>query len=297
MATKTSSAKKSKVSVEKQESVKHLQSLFEKYPVFAIADLKGLKASQLQILKKKFKDEIEVHIAKNTLTKIAISNLSGKYKDQDSIKNYLEGANAFIFSKKNPFYMYLMFEKNKVASAASPGDIAPSDLTVTAGNTGMQPGPILSKFGAAKIQTKMQDGTVWISKDTVVAKKGDAISADLADLLGKLGLKPILVGIKLKMGYDGGVIPGDVLAINLNEYKANLAAAVHEAFNLSINAVYPTKETAPMLIAKAYFEAKSVAVKSGSPIPEVMGEVLALAERRGKAVAKVVKEKHPEINL
>ncbi len=228
MAPKKSSAKKSKVSVEKQESVKRLQSLFDKYPIFAIADLKGLKASQLQVLKKKFKDEIEIHIAKNTLTKIAISNLSDKYKDSDSIKAYLEGPNAFIFSKKNPFYMYLMFEKNKVASAASPGDIAPNDLTVTAGNTGMQPGPILSKFGAAKIQTKMQDGTVWIAKDTVVAKKGDAISADLADLLVKLGLKPILVGIKLKMGYDGGVIPGDVLAINLDEYKANVAAAVHE---------------------------------------------------------------------
>jgi large subunit ribosomal protein L10 len=297
MASKTSSAKKSKVSVEKQESVKHLQFLFEKYPIFAIADLKGLKASQLQILKKKFKDEIEIHIAKNTLTKIAISNLSGKYQDQESIKKYLEGPNAFIFSKKNPFYMYLMFEKNKVASAVSPGDMAPNDLTVTAGNTGMQPGPILSKFGAAKIQTKMQDGTVWIAKDTVVAKKGDAISADLADLLGKLGLKPILVGIKLKMGYDGGVIPADVLAINLDGYKANVVAAVHGAFNLSINAVYPTKETAPMLIAKAYAEAKSVAVKSGSPVPEVMGEVLALGEQRGKAVAKAVKEKHPEINL
>lgn len=297
MAPKKSSAKKSKVSVEKQESVKRLQSLFNKYPIFAIADLKGLKASQLQVLKKKFKDEIEIHIAKNTLTKIAISNLSDKYKDSDSIKAYLEGPNAFIFSKKNPFYMYLMFEKNKVASAASPGDIAPNDLTVTAGNTGMQPGPILSKFGAAKIQTKMQDGTVWIAKDTVVAKKGDAISADLADLLVKLGLKPILVGIKLKMGYDGGVIPGDVLAINLDEYKANVATAVHEAFNLSINAVYPTKETAPLLIAKAYAEAKSVAVKSGSPIPELMGDVLALAEQRGKAVAKAVKEKHPEINL
>lgn len=298
MAAKTSSAvKKSNVSEEKQRAVARLQSLFEKYPVFAIADLKGLKASQLQVLKKKFKDEIEIHIAKNTITKIALSNLSGRFKDLEAINKYLEGPNAFIFSKKNPFYLYLMFEKNKVASAASPGDIAPSDIMVSAGNTGMQPGPILSKFGAAKIQTKMQDGTVWIAKDTVVARKGDTISADLADLLGKLGLKPILVGIKLRMGYDGGVIPGDVLAINLDQYKADLASAVRGAFNLSVNAVYPTRETAPLLIAKAYMEAKSVAVKSGSPIPEVMGEVLALADQQGKAVARAVKEKHPEIKL
>jgi large subunit ribosomal protein L10 len=128
-------------------------------------------------------------------------------------------------------------------------------------------------------------------------KKDDAISADVADLLGKLGLKPIMVGLKLRMGYDGGIIPGDVLAINLDEYKANLAKAVHEAMGLSINAVYPTKETTPLLIAKAYMEAKSVAIKSGMPIPEVMGEMLALAESQGKAVADAVKKKHPEIQL
>jgi hypothetical protein len=33
------------------------------------------------------------------------------------------------------------------------------------------------------------------------------------------------------------------------------------------------------------------------PIPEVMGEVLALAESQGKAVADAVKKKHPEIQL
>lgn len=288
---------KKHVSPEKEQAVKDLQALFDKYPIFAIADLKGLKASQLQVLKKKFKDVLEIHIAKNRLVKLALLNLKKKHKDIGKLNEYLSGPNAFVFSRKNPFALYLMFEKNKVESEASAGDIAPNDIVVTAGNTGMQPGPILSKFGIAKIQTKIQDGSVWIAKDTVAVKKGDAISADVADLLGKLGLKPIMVGLKLRMGYDSGIIPGDVLAINLDGYKANLARAIHEARSLSINAAYPTKETTPLLIAKAYMEAKGVAIKSGMPIPEVMGEVLALAESQGKAVADAVKKKHPEIQL
>jgi len=168
---------------------------------------------------------------------------------------------------------------------------------VSAGNTGLQPGPILSKFGAAKIPTKIQDGSVWIAKDTVAAKKGDAISADTADLLSKLGLKPIMVGLKLRMAYDSGVIPGDVLCINLDEYKANMKVAVEYAVNLSVNAVYPTKETTPLLIAKAYAQAKGLAVKSGMPIPEIIGEVMSLAEQRGKALAEAVSKKHPELKL
>jgi large subunit ribosomal protein L10 len=288
---------KKKVSSEKVAQVESLEALFQKYPVFAIADLKGLKASQLQILKKKFKDDFEIRIAKNRLVKIALGELSNKYKDSEEIAKYLSGPNAFIFSKKNPFFMYLKFEKNKVESAASPGDIAPNDIVVTAGNTGMQPGPILSKFGAAKIQTKIQDGTVWIAKDTIAAKKGDTISADTADLLGKLGLKPIMVGIKLRLGYDEGIIPGDVLAINLEEYSSNLTLAVHNALNLSVNAAFPTRESTPILIAKAYGEARSLAIKSGAPIPEVMGEVLAMAEQQGKSVANAIKQKHPEITF
>ncbi|HPC27128.1 MAG TPA: 50S ribosomal protein L10 [Candidatus Methanomethylicus sp.] len=285
------------VSNEKAESVKQIQALFQKYSIFAIADLKGLKASQLQVLKKKFKDDLEIRVAKNTLVKIAIKNLASKYKDVDEITKYLSGPNAFVFSKKNPFFMYLMFEKNKVASAAAPGDLAPNDITVTAGNTGMQPGPILSKFGAAKIPTKIQDGNVWIAEDTVAVEKGQAVSADVADLLSKLGLKPIMVGLKLRMGYDGGVIPYDILSINLDDYKVNVATAAASAVNLSVNAVYPTKETAPLIISKAFVEAKGVAIDAGVPLPELIGEMLAMADVKGKAVAQAVSAKNPELKF
>jgi large subunit ribosomal protein L10 len=277
--------------------VKNLEVLFKKYPIFAIADLKGLKANQLQVLKKKFKSDLEIHVTKNRLAKRAIDHLAKKYVKADEITKYLSGPNAFIFSNKNPFSLYLMFEKNKVESAASPGDIAPNDIVVSAGNTGLQPGPILSKFGFAKVPTKIQDGSIWIAKDTIAAKKGDTISADVADLLGKLGLKPIMVGFKLRMAYDSGVIPGDVLCINLDEYKANMKVAAQYAVNLSVNVVYPTKETTPLLIAKAYAQAKSLAVKSGIPIPEVIGEVLSLAEQQGKVLAETISKKHPELKL
>ncbi|MDD1775937.1 MAG: 50S ribosomal protein L10 [Candidatus Methanomethylicus sp.] len=288
---------KKKMPKNKEENVKNLQELFQKYSTFAIADLKGLKASQLQILKKKFKDDMEIHIAKNTLVKRAIRKLTDQYKDVDDISKYLVGANAFVFSKKNPFFLYLMFEKNKVESAASPGDIAPNDIMVSAGNTGLQPGPILSKFGAAKIPTKIQDGNVWIANDVVAAEKGAAINADLADLLSKLGLKPIMVGLKLKMGYDGGVIPIEILGINLEEYRANVSEAARSAVNLSVSIAYPTPETTVLLIIKAFGEAKSVAVKAGAPLPDIMGEVMSLAEMKGKALAEAISKKNPELKF
>ncbi len=277
--------------------VKKLESLLQKYSIFAVADLRSLKASQIQVLRKKFKDELEICVAKNTLTKRALQNLQTKVKNPDEVTKYLTGQNALVFSNKNPFLLYLMFEKNKVPSSASPGDISPTDIVVSAGNTGLQPGPILSKFGAAKIPTKIQDGSVWIAKDTVVVKKGELISADAADLLNKLGLKPIMVGLKLKMAYDGVAIPGDLLRIDPEKYRSEIAAALQYAVNLSLNTAYPTKETIPILLTKAYTQAKAIAVRSGLPTPETIREVLSLAEIQSRALAGAVSKKHPELSI
>jgi len=69
----------------KENTVKDLEALFQKYPIFAIADLKGLKASQLQVLKKKFKDDLEIHVAKNRLVKRAMEKLAKKYVRAEEI--------------------------------------------------------------------------------------------------------------------------------------------------------------------------------------------------------------------
>ncbi|MDI9644922.1 MAG: 50S ribosomal protein L10 [Candidatus Verstraetearchaeota archaeon] len=281
--------------LEKQRKVERLKGLMKEYPVFAIADLKGMKANQLQLLKKKFKDDMEIKVSKNTLIARALKEIG--IKDYEEIEKYLSGPNAFVFSKKNPFKLYFMFEKNKVESAASPGEIAPNDIVVTAGNTGLQPGPILSKFGAAKIPTKIQDGTVWIAKDTTVVEKGSTISADVADLLSKLGLKPILVGLRLRMAYDGTVIPGEMLAIDLDDYRSKLSEAAGYALNLSVNAAYPTKETVQLIVAKAYRDAKGVAVEAGFVTPETIGDLVAVAAARGRAVAAEASKRRPELNL
>ncbi|MCX8181669.1 MAG: 50S ribosomal protein L10 [Candidatus Methanomethyliaceae archaeon] len=281
----------------KKAAVEKLETLLKKYSVFAIADLRALKANQLQVLRKKFKDDLEICVAKNTLIKRALRNLGEKFQNLEDLDKYLTGQNALILSNKNPFSLYLMFEKNKVPSSASPGDIAPTDIVVSAGNTGLQPGPILSKFGAAKIPTKIQDGSVWIAKDTVVVKKDEVISADLADLLNKLGLKPIMVGIKLKMAYDGVVIPGDLLSIDLERYRSDITTAVQYALNLSLNTAYPTKETVPLLLAKAYNNAKTLAVRAGIPLPETIREVLSLAELQSRALADAISKKHPDLSI
>lgn len=285
-----------RVSLEVKKSiVEKLVTLFQKYSTFAIGNLHGMKAKHIQSIRKNFKGVFEIYVAKNTLIKKALERLPKFNEYIEEISRYLTGQNILIFSNMNPFSLYLLLEKNKISSEASPGDVATEDIIVPAGNTGLQPGPILSKFGAAKIPTKIQEGSVWIVKDTVVAKKGDVITADIADILKKLGLKPIMVGLKLKMAFDGTVIPGEVLAIDLEKYKSEIKTAVEHAVNLAFNIAYPTKETLPLLISKAYMEAKALAVFSAFPTPDTLKDSILIAIVRGKRLFEEINKKHPEI--
>lgn len=279
----------------KKSIVEKLITLFQKYSTFAIGNLYGMKAKHIQSIRKNFKGTLELYVAKNTLIKKALERLPKFEKYREEISKYLTGQNILIFTNLNPFSLYLLLEKNKIASEASPGDVATEDIVVPAGNTGLQPGPILSKFSAAKIPTKIQEGSVWIVKDTVVAKKGEVISADLADILKKLGLKPIMVGLKLKMAFDGTVIPGEVLAIDLEKYKSELKTAVEYALNLAFNIAYPTRETLPLLISKAYMEARAIAVASALPVPDVLKDSISIAIARGKRLFEEINKRHPEI--
>ncbi|MCS7098035.1 MAG: 50S ribosomal protein L10 [Candidatus Methanomethyliaceae archaeon] len=279
----------------KKSIVEKIVLLFQKYHTFAIGNLYGMKAKHIQSIRKNFRGLIEVYVAKNTLIKKAMERVPKFNGYREEISKYLSGQNILIFSNMNPFSLYLLLEKNKIASEAAPGDIATEDIIVPAGNTGLQPGPILSKFGAAKIPTKIQEGSIWIVKDTLVAKKGDVISADLADILKKLGLKPIMVSLKLKMAFDETVIPGEVLAIDLDKYKSEIKSATEYAINLAFNIAYPTKETVPLLISKAYMEARTLAIVSALPIPEILKDSVTIAILRGRRLFEEITKKYPEV--
>ncbi len=61
---------------------------------------------------------------------------------------------------------------NKVKVFAKAGDIAMNDILLSAGNTGLSPGPLIGKFGALGVRTRIEAGNIWIATDATVCKKG-----------------------------------------------------------------------------------------------------------------------------
>jgi len=267
--------------VQKAEEVQEVKKLVQRHKALGVASLQKVRAAQLQELKKKLKDIAHVQVIKNTLMKRALTELKDR-PNLEKLEGFLNGSNIFLFTDLNPFKLALLLERGRVKTTAKAGDIAAIDVIVPAGNTGLPPGPIISQLGSVGLPTRIEAGSVWVNRDTLVAKKGDVIDARLAGVLSKLGIKPVEVGLILKAIYENGLVfTEDQLHLDIDAFQKNIMEAQLKAFNLSINAAYPLSENISLLVQTAHRKAISLALNASIPTSETIGDLLRKAHLEG----------------
>lgn len=274
----------------KMATIDKVAKLAQTYPVLAVTALSKVRASQLMAVRKALRGKAEVFVVKNKLAVLGLQRAG--IKNADQLISHLKGQNALIFSSFDPFRLFLTLDKNKVLLPARAGDVAPDDIMVPAGNTSLPAGPVLSEFREAGIQTKIEAGSIWVNKDSVAVKRGVVISPKLASLLSKLNIKPIRAGLTIVLAYESGLIyAGDVVAIDLQQYRQSLMEAHSSSRGLAIVIGYFTKETAPDILAKAYREALGVAIEAGIITTETAPRILGRAEAEASALLAKAREK------
>jgi large subunit ribosomal protein L10 len=273
----------------KADEVKELATCLGKYHAVAIASLEKVRAANLQQLRKKLETSAYVRVVKNSLIRRAVSeaNKTGI----ENLEEYLTGPNLYLFTNLNPFKLVILLEKSRVKAAARAGDLAAFDVVVPAGNTGLPPGPIISQFTAVGLRTRIESGSVYVAKDTMVVKKGEAISAQLASLLSKLGIKPVEVGLSLKVVYDDGVIlTEEDLTVDLDAVRRSVEEAHQFAFNLSLEAAIPLPENINYLLSSAYQKAKSLALEAGIINTDTVADLVRKANAEMLSLSKKLDE-------
>ena len=261
-----------------------LQDLPKKYNVTALVRLEKVRASQLLPLRKKLLGEVEIvsikdKVAKKSLEKLDIPGI-------EKMKEKLTGQCLFMFTNMSPFKLNVLLGKNKVLLTARGGDIASIDVVVPPKNTGIAPGPMLTEFKENKIPTKIDQGTIWILKETTPVKKGEPISAKLAALLGKLDIKPIEAKIILNSALSEGILfAEEELVVDVDKFKEKLIQAAQEAKSLSIEIGYITPDNAQQLISKAAQSARSLSIESGFLTDETKEQILQKAHGQAQNIA------------
>jgi large subunit ribosomal protein L10 len=271
---------------EKSGEVETIKGILKEHKSIGICSLQKVRASQLQELKKSMAGKVYLRVLKNTLMKLAIDDMN--QADLRKLEEYLEGSNVYLFTDLNPFKLALMLERGKVKTTAKAGDIAASDVVVPAGNTGQPPGPIISQLNSVGLPTRIESGSVWVSKDTLVARKGEPINERLAGVLSKLGIKAVELGISMRAVYDDGLmIVGDQLKVDIDATRKSVEQNNQEAFALALSIGYATKDTITPLLQLAQQKAMALSVGAAIPTKDTIGDLI----RKANAEASSLQEK------
>jgi large subunit ribosomal protein L10 len=268
-----------------------LQELPTKYNVIALSKMNKVRATQLMTLRKKFHGQIIIKIIKNKIAQRAFEKLNNISGIEDLSKE-LEGQCALMFTNLSPFKLNLIFSENKVFLPAKGGDLAPKDIIIPAGNTGIPPGPVLSEFKEAKVQTKIDQGSIAVTKDTVVAKSGEVISQKLASLISKLDIKPIEAGVLVSYAISEGLqFREKDLQLDVKKYVADLQQSYISSLNLAIELLYFAPETISSIISLAYQKSLSVASKAGYVSKDTAEIILNTAQANAHSLSDALKMK------
>ena len=273
------------VSEEKKDVVKKLVKLIDEYPIVAAVNMEDLPALQLQKMRIQLRDKVVIFMTKRRLMKIGIEKAEEKNKGIKKLEEYLKGMPALLFTKDNPFKLYKILKKNKSTAPARAGQTAPKDIVVNAGPTSFAPGPLIGELGSIGIKTGVENGKIVIKEDVVAVKKDETIEPKVAEILGRLGVEPMEIGLNLVAAYEkGDILTHDVLDIDEEKYLADIAQCSTWAFNLSVETAYLTADNTEFILQKAFMDAKCLAVEQNIVADAVVKELLGKAEAQMNAL-------------
>jgi len=278
---------------EKSNEVEAIKDIFKEYKSIGIASLKKVRASQLQGLKKTMEGKVYLRVLKNTLIKIALEEMD--QAELKKLEEYLDGSNVFLFTDLNPFKLALLLERGKVKTTAKANDIAAMDVVIPASNTGQPPGPVISQLNAVGLPTRIENGSVWVSKDTLVVRKGEVINERLASVLSKLGIKAVELGISMRAVFDNGlIITGEQLKVDVAATRRSVESSNQEAFALALSISYTSKETIKPLLQQAHQKAIALSVGAAIPTKETIADLIRKANLEMNSLSGAVDKVKPK---
>ncbi len=282
--------KTSKASGNKKGVVREVSKLLVDEPIVGVISMEGLPAAQQQKIKAQLREHVHIYMTKIPLMRLAVRDASKKRPDISKLEPFITGMTALLFTKESPFKLYKIIKRNKSPAFAKPGQRAPMDIVVRAGPTSFAPGPIIGEFGSLGIKAGIDGGKVVIKQDSVVAKEGAVISAPLASMLARLDIKPVDIGLNVRVIFEDGVLyDKSVLDVDESLILSQMSMIVSTANVLSVELGIINRDNIDSFIARAFMHARGLAKDACIVTLDNVGDVLAVANAQAVALRSIEK--------
>jgi len=264
-----------------------LEKYLREYQNILIVNVDMVGSNQMQQVRIALRGRAVVLMGKNTIMRKVIREMLEENPKLEQIIPHIFGNIGFVFTNEDLSAMRSSIVEHKVPAAARPGAIAPSDVVVPAGPTGLDPGQT-AFFQALNIATKIVKGTIEIIADVPLIHKGEKVTPSAVSLLSKLDIKPFFFGITVLQVYENGSLyDASILDLKEEDMLARFLRGVQLVTQLSLGAGLPNLATLPHSFARVLKKLVAIAVeteitfKEAEPFKEFLADPAAFAAKHG----------------
>jgi large subunit ribosomal protein LP0 len=244
----------------KQEYFAKLSNLLDEYPKILIVQCSNVGSFHMQKIRKILRGEAIILMGKNTMIRKAIRSHVEKNADLEHLLPCIKGEVGLVFTKGDLSQVRKKLLSERVAAPAKAGSIAPVDVSIKAGTTGLEPTKT-SFFQALNIPTKINRGQIEIINELVLIRKGDKVGSSESTLLQMLNIKPFSYGLQTKTVYDNGQMYDDaILEITDEQILGHFAAGLRQVASISLAIGIPNIASLPHTIASGFKNVLAIAM-------------------------------------
>jgi len=252
----------------KQAYFGRLVKLLDEYPNIFIVGADNVGSSQMAKVRHALRGKAVLLMGKNTMIRKAIRGHLENNKALAEILPYIKGNIGFVFFRTDLQEVKKKLIELRVAAPAKAGTVAPNDVIVPAGPTGMEP-TMTSFLQALNIQSKITRGQVEITNDVHLIKAGQKVGASEANLLGKLDIKPFSYGLILRTVYENGsVYEASWTDITDDDVISKFQRGVKNLAALSLAIHYPTVASVPHSVITGFKNVLAIGLGTNYSFPK-----------------------------
>ncbi|KAF3056339.1 60S acidic ribosomal protein P0 [Daldinia childiae] len=253
----------------KAEYFPKLKGLLEEYRSVFLVTVDNVSSQQMHEIRQSLRGEAVVLMGKNTMVRRALRTFIADTPEYERLLPHVRGNIGFVFTNGDLKTIRDKILSNKVAAPARAGAVAPADVWVPAGNTGMEPGKT-SFFQALGVPTKIARGTIEITTDLKLVESGSKVGPSEATLLNMLNISPFTYGLGISQVYDqGNTFPPSVLDISEDQLLKTFTSAITTIAALSLALNFPTLPSIIHSLVNSYKKVLAVAVETDYSWPEI----------------------------
>jgi large subunit ribosomal protein LP0 len=292
--------------------INNLYEAFTKYKQVLVVKLDNVSSNQIQQARVALRQQKKgiMIVGKNTVVSKAIALATKAPKEGEKgfdirkdwfadntqihkLEALLKGKVGLIFSDAAVFEIKPIIEGNRKPAAAKVGMVAPIDVVVPPGPTGMDPSQI-SFFHALNMSTKINKGQIEITKEFKVCTTGKKVGNSESVLLQKLNIRPFSYGMEIYRVYDDGtILTPEIFNMNPNEIIGKFSNAANKIAAISLAIGQPNQLSAQHLVANGFKNIASIALAVGLSFKALEGLSSGGSQAPAKQETKA-EEKKPE---